>query len=246
MIESKALATITTYNAPALMGNEEFLRDLPAQLDGINPALLIERVKVPAGGGIAWEVTDADGNTDAVKEIVGIIVDNHPANAMWFSEDMSGDNKSPDCQSIDGKTGSMYGPCEHCEYNQFGTGKNGGKLCKNTIQLFILREGDLFPVLVSVPASSIKAWNTYKASRLLAKGRKPSQVITRLTLEKTENKDKIVFSSIVFAMAGQLSSDVAQAVGLYTDQIKPLTRGAAATMIESSPTGPTGDDAERF
>lgn len=227
MTNENALAIITEFQLPAIDDPATYWRELADEMDGINPALLIERVKVPAGGGIAWEITDADGNADTAKEITGVIVDSHPANAMWFTEDMTGDNKNPDCASNDGKIGSVYGDCATCQYNEFGTGKNGGKLCKNTVQVFILRDGAIFPVMISVPASSIKAWNTYKASRLLAKGKKPGDVITRVTLKKSENKDGITFSEIVFNMAGNLDKATAAALRDYAQQIRPLTRVVA-------------------
>ena len=248
MRETRDIATTGSFQLPAIEDPEQFFSELAEDMDGINPALLIERVKVPAGGGIAWEITDADGNADTAKEITGIIIDSHRANAMWHDE-LTGEGKSPDCQSSDGKTGSLYGLCDQCQYNEFGTGRNGGKLCKNTVQVFILPEGRLFPVMVSVPATSIKSWNTYKASRLLAKGKKPHQVITKLTLTKEQNKDGITYSTVTFAIAGTLDKGTSDAVSAYAQQLRPLTRGAGATIEPGAAvdvTLPNDDDEGRF
>ena len=46
--------------------------------------LQLDRIKIPAGGSTAFEIPSADGDdTEMVKEITGVILFNHPANAYY-------------------------------------------------------------------------------------------------------------------------------------------------------------------
>ena len=102
----------------------------------------LDRVKLPAGGGTAFEVPADDGEgTDMVKELRGVILFNHPAYAM-YRDKYAGGNAAPDCSSFDGITGcgNPGGACADCPYNKFGSGDGKSKLCKNKRLLYILRE----------------------------------------------------------------------------------------------------------
>ena len=47
--------------------------------------------------------------------------------------------------------------------------------------LYILREGELFPVALSLPTGSLKTFTNY-VKRQLPKGRKISQIVTKISL----------------------------------------------------------------
>ena len=118
---------------------EEALADEYAGLE-----FSIDRVKLPAGGGTAFEVPAEDGeDTEMVKDITGVILYNHPAFAYYASA-FAGGHAAPDCSSIDGVTGvgTPGGDCRTCPYNKFGSGDGQSKLCKNKRMLYILREGE--------------------------------------------------------------------------------------------------------
>ena len=78
-VKSKELAVATT-GFTALANNnllEEAMTDEYAGLE-----FSIDRVKLPAGGGTAFEVPAEDGeDTEMVKDITGVILYNHPAYA---------------------------------------------------------------------------------------------------------------------------------------------------------------------
>ncbi len=61
----------------AALANMETLNEALAEdCDGLEFSL--DKIKIPAGGGTAFEVpTDEEGETDMVKEIVGVILYNH-------------------------------------------------------------------------------------------------------------------------------------------------------------------------
>ena len=99
---------------------EDVLGDDCAGLD-----FQLDRVKLPAGGGTAFELPSDDGEgTDMVKEIRGVIVYSHPAYA-YYRDKYAGGNNPPDCGSFDGVIGcgNPGGECVRCPYNQFGSGE---------------------------------------------------------------------------------------------------------------------------
>ena len=103
------------------------------ELDGLTPSF--ERIKIPAGGGLAFEVPGDDPDSpDSVKEFKAVILYHHPINC-FYEEEYTGGNNPPDCGSMDGKIGvcSESGEikyCSDCPNNKFGSAKNGGKACK--------------------------------------------------------------------------------------------------------------------
>jgi len=191
-----------------------------------------DRVKIPAGGGLAFEIPGDDPERpESVTEIVGVIVDHHLINAFW-QDKYSGGNAPPDCSSMDGKLGSGNpgGSCKSCPLNQFGSGEGGaGKACQNKHRLYILRSGEFLPLLLSVPATSLRNLDDYAVKRVMAKGRTLHQVITRITLKKDKNSTGIVYSQAQFALAGVLDAESAEALAEYSSAIKAKTRRIAVT-----------------
>ena len=198
--------------------DDDILQSFKEEMDGLG-TMPIDVIKIPSGGGIAFEVPGEDPESpDMAKELVGVIVAHRPQNAYW-QDAYSGDNASPDCFSSDGKTGidSSTGEaksCDTCPFNQYGSAKNAqgqptkGKACKNIHRLYLLQEGAMFPVVINLPPTSIKSFRDYIARRLLLKGKKPSNVVTKITLKKATSGDGITYSQCVFAKAGDLSKDM--------------------------------------
>ena len=93
--EITALATIENF-APAVLDGEAMMEEL----GGLE--LTFDRVKIPSGGGLAFEIPLDDDEVDTVKEIVGVIVDHHRVNAYWPAA-FSGQGQPPACSSMDGK-----------------------------------------------------------------------------------------------------------------------------------------------
>ena len=71
--------------------------------DGIT-ANDLDRVKIPSGGGLAFEVPTLEGG-EMEKSIEGVIVHHQDQNAYWSSPIESGSHMPPDCASRDGKYG---------------------------------------------------------------------------------------------------------------------------------------------
>jgi len=227
-----ALAIIDNINLPALNGDLGAL--VAEEMDGLS--IEFDRVKIPSGGGLAFEVPGDDpDNPETVKEIVGVIVDHHPVNAYW-ADKYSGQNNPPDCSSMDGKTGearetSERRACKSCPHNDWGS-DGVGKACKNMHRVYILREGEMFPLLLTLPPTSLKNFSNYLAKRVVAKGRRSYEVLTKITLKKATNRTGITYSQAAFTLVGVLSKEEAEKVAQYAAGIKPVTRRLAVAPEE--------------
>ena len=226
--EAAALAVIENFELPAVSGNMGAA--LAEEMDGLT--LTFPRVKIPSGGGLAFEVPGDDPeNPDTEKEIVGVIVDHHPVNAYW-ADKYAGANNPPDCASIDGKVGvDLDGnrkPCNSCPMNEWGTAEDGrGKACKNMHRVYILREGEMLPLLLTLPPTSLKNLSDYIALRVVSKGMRSYGVVTKVSLKKAQNAGGISYSQAVFALAGKLAPAQVTAMADYSLGIKSMTRSIA-------------------
>jgi hypothetical protein len=217
--ETKSTALALQNGAGYLaLAASDFTADIGAEMGGLE--LSFEKIKIPSGGGLAFEVPDEDGGTDTVKEVSGVILHHHPV-FMRYDTKYTGGNNPPDCGSFDGTRGegNPGGNCKTCSFNQFGTGENGSKACKNRQRIYLLREGELFPMILSLPTGSLKPFSKFVASQL-SKGRKPSQYVTRFSLRKATNSGGIVYSQTQFKVDRQLTTEEIPLVAAMAEQVK--------------------------
>ncbi len=210
------------------------------ELDGLS--ISFGKVKIPSGGGLNYELPGEDGEPDSVKEFSAVILLQHPLNAYYATE-YKGGNQPPDCAAIDGRhgvkraTGELPAKagwdktstggfvtrvCADCPYNQFDSGKNGGKACQNRRRIYILREGELFPMLLSLPTGSLQEFTRYLTS-LVTKGRKSNSVVTRFALQKATNKGGIEFSRAKFGVDRALTPEEYAHIQRLTEQVRELS-----------------------
>lgn len=172
----------------------------------------LDRIKVPAGGSLSWSIPSLSGEEDA-KEIIGVVIHHRPVRGYW-KEKFAGAKNPPDCHSDDGISGfgSPGGACRKCPLAQYGTAINEkgmpakGQACKQMKFLFVVREGDILPILVVLPPTSLKPVERY-LMRLTSQAAPFYGVVTRLTLERTKSSTGIDFSRVVPAMVGKLDQD---------------------------------------
>jgi len=208
------------YLALADFNLSEALSEELAGLDGG-----FERIKLPAGGSTTFEIPGEEpGETEAIKEFFGVILYHHPLYAYYRDKYVGGTNP-PDCGSYDGITGQGEpgGPCATCPNNQFGSGENGGKACKNRRRIYILREGEILPLLLSLPTGSLKEFSRY-VKRLLARGKKTNSVVTRFSLNKATSVGGIAYSQAQFAVERNLSPEEYALIEPMSEQIKARSR----------------------
>ena len=236
--EAAALAVIENFELPAVSGNMGAA--MAEEMEGLQ--LSFPRVKIPSGGGLAFEVPGDDPeNPDTEKEIIGVIVDHHPVNAYW-ADKYAGGNNPPDCSSMDGKVGMDQDgnrkPCDTCPMNQWGSDQEGrGKACKNMHRVYILREGEMLPLLLTLPPTSLKNLSDYLGLRVITKGLRSYGVITKVSLKKAQNANGINYSQAVFSLAGKLSPEQTKAMAEYSQGIRSITRQLAIQADEYEQTG---------
>jgi hypothetical protein len=203
---------------------------LAEEMDGLD--LTFDRIKIPAGGGLAYEVpSDNPDSPDMVKEFKAVILFSHEGRS-YFREKYTGATTPPDCASRDGKVGVTHDgeikTCADCEYNKFGSGENKGKACKRKRVLYILRAGEAFPIILTAPTCSVDDFGVY-VRRLLSKAIKPSAVVTKFSLKKAQNAGGIAYSQAVFAVDRLLTPEENAVIAPFAEQVKAL-----AQRIESS------------
>ena len=197
-----------------------------SELGGMD--VTFDHVTIPAAGGTAFEVPgEMPGETDMAKEFTGVILYHHPM-FTYYRDHFTGGNNPPDCSSYDGVTGigNPGGSCARCPMNTWGSGENGGKACKNKRRIYVLREGELIPLLLVLPIGSMKEFAVY-IKRLLAKGKKSSGVVTRFSLKKVSNATGVAYSQAQFAVDRMLTPEEIPYIDAMASQIKEFATRVA-------------------
>ena len=236
---SKEIVKTAQYTLVALdEGGSLSPEEIAEELGGEAPKY--PQVKIPSGGGLAFEVPGEDPSSpDVAKQLEGVVVWHHSVNAYWESKDTT--NTPPTCSSIDGQFGLHDGitiPCKECPMNQFGSGEGGkGKACKNMKRLYILTPDSLFPFALTLPPTSIRAWTDYVSS-LLQRGHKACDVVTRVSLAKKENAAGQPYSVAVFSNAGGLDEAVREKARSYRETIRAFVSAGHDVAQELNATAP--------
>lgn len=226
---------VATYDRDALPGLAADVQDVIGALaenlggEAVHVADLT-RIKMPAGGGIAWEVPNLDGEADVQKSLRGVIVYQRTPRTYWATTFEESEGGPPECRSDDGVTGigTPGGDCSSCPLAQFGSGRGNTQACTQQRQFFLLREdGGAFPVILTLPPTSLKAARGYLVS-LAERGKKYRHVITEIGLEKAQSGDGIGYSRATFRFGGDLTADAKAAADAYAAAIEPLLVGTPA------------------
>jgi hypothetical protein len=206
------------------------------ELDGLRPSF--ERVKIPAGGGLAYELPSEDPeNPDTEKEFSAVILYHHPINS-YYKEKFNGSNTPPDCASIDGKIGveSETGECKDCKscpLAKFGSGENGGMACKQKRRMYLIREGEMLPMIMTLPTGSLGEFTKY-VTRLVTKGMKANHVVTKFTLKRAQNSTGINYSQVVCSVERVLSPEEKKNVAAMSEQVKFIAGSVSVAETETA------------
>lgn len=224
---TKEVATVSQNSVMEYGANSVNLAALMAEeMEGLT--LSFDRIKIPAGGGLAYEVpSDNPDNPDMAKEFNAVILYHHPVHA-YYKEKYTGGNTPPDCSSNDGQTGlemetGEVKNCSECEFNKFGSGESGGKACKQRRRLYILRPDEALPVILSIPTCSLSDFSKY-ITRLLSRGNRSNSVVTKFSLKKAQNAGGISFSQAVLAVDRKLTPEEAVIVENLSEQVKAIAK----------------------
>lgn len=225
------------------------LREVMQENMGEGIPFKFERVKMPAGGSLAWQIPSEDGGKPKISEsIEGVVIDHHAINAYWKKK-YTGEKNPPDCASADAITGidqeGKPHSCLICPMNQFGSAppdedgnESKGKACKNIRRVYLIREGEIFPVLVALPPGSLENFNDY-IRRLTGKVKRLTAVKTKITLDEAVNSGGIKFSKAVFVREGDLDKESAKDMSELARYMKPFLRQIGITEDDYA----TGDGA---
>lgn len=199
---------------------------LDEEMQGLN--ITFDRIKVPSGGGLAFEVPgDNPDEPDMAKEFEAVILYHHPV-LSYYKEKYNGSSEAPNCSSIDGicgvdrDTGELHN-CKECQFNKFGSGENGGKACKLKRRVFLLRANEAFPVIFTIPTSSVNDYSKY-IMRLISKNKKPYQVVTKFSLKKDSNKGGITYSKVVLNSSRDLTEEEIASCSNLREQVIGLAK----------------------
>ena len=243
--ENKAMEVATqesSFDLPALTNQEEAMEIMADNLAELGGNLKFDKVKMPSGGGLSFEVINEDGEAEPVKEIIGVVLDHYPINAYWESE-FTGEKNPPDCSSYDSQTGTIMmdgkevgkRACADCPHNQWGTDPKGGKgkACKNMVRVYVLQEGCAFPILVTLPPTSTGNWRDYM-KRLAGRMKSVYGTVTKIKLEKDQSKPNedgkgggITYSKAAFSKADELTREERMAIKAYAAQLRSSMRTVA-------------------
>lgn len=126
---------------------------------------------------------DPFGN--AVEQLEGVMIYKQKTRVLFRK-----DEKQPLCSSLDDVTGSPRIPedgspdpmvdqilaaknsCNRCPHNAWGSAKSDsgkvrrGKACKEMRRVYLLQKGAQLPIQVSLPPTSVKAWDDYCSARM--------------------------------------------------------------------------------
>lgn len=216
--------------------------------EGFSPSDL-DRLKVPSGGGTSWDIPDEDPQ----RHVDGIIIHRQPTRSMWFKGRGEGGEEDgpPDCWSGDAKVGvGAFGPgsesnptgaCETCPMNVFGSsdrGSGNGKACKEQMQLFVLQEGSILPLQISLPPTSLKGFRKYM-TRLASRGKSYYAVLSRFSLEVQKGGGQ-TYSVVVPSKVADLDPEEARAARAFGSTIKTYLDQAAAARASMAEEGEGG------
>lgn len=239
---STAIAASTSpvglVDFPSLMPDSRQLRVIEANLDG-EPIRIgdLTRVTTPAAGATKWTVT-VNGNDETTDEIVGLLVCIAKRGTLWPHDDPS--DKRPVIVSSDLKTGYRVsddlGSLDPAALEKYRTGGRTydwvaidqspefgwhakKRLVKEARILAILREGDVWPILVTVGPGSLGDWVKFQKTL-------PSfhyETIVGLKLKKEKNAGGQPFSMVVPRVVGVVSEAVGEvARRVYTEPLKAM------------------------
>lgn len=234
---SKALTTNSESSyLPVAFDGFDWKDVVKDNLGGQAPgAFDLPRIRIPSGGGMAWTVPTLEGPEPA-KEISGVIIHWQTMRGYWkVPFDQAGGGAPPDCASNDGEIGvgepgvdwaqgeaHAGGTCSTCPLNQFGSGKDKAKACKEVRMLFLLREGDILPVAVPLAPMSIKPCKDYFMGLASEKRRPYHTVETVLQLEQAVSGGNIKYSKAKFGFGRLLTPEETAYVSEYRLNFTPI------------------------
>jgi len=186
--KTEAVAVIDETSYPVLREDAaEFLTEMLAPIGMAE----IPKMKVPSGGGSAWEVPGLGGEADVSKSVdvvIGLLLAKQ--RTYWGRDFEDSEGGPAACRSSDGVTGigSPGGECKVCPKAQWAEEKGGPPPeCSEGATAFFFLPGAALPTVLRIPQQSLQAMKAY-CFELASQRVLYSQVVTRLGLTKEPRK----------------------------------------------------------
>lgn len=209
--------------------------------EGFGPGDL-EKIKVPAGGSVNWEVQE-----ESTKHLDVVILAAQDIR-VFYNKKYSGGNEAPDCMSLDAVTGvcgedapaEITGCCATCPKAVWGSAVDkegnptGGQACKQRKAMLVVQPQDSFPFVLNAPSSSLKNLKKYFGRLVSGHGRPFWGVVTRLGLAKVKSANNVPYSVIEPELVRVLDDDEVDAVRGLRETFVPALEGSAPTGRDDS------------
>ena len=96
--------------------------------------------------------------------------------------------------------------------------------------MYLLRENELFPLILNLPTGSIKNFTKY-VQTLLCRGKRPHQVVTRISLRKAKNGDSPEFSQAVFKCVRALDAEEQKNIDSMIEQVRVFANNLTTASL---------------
>ena len=220
-MNNESLVERNAFIIPEIADSKFSSAELADDMDGLQ--LSFQRAKIPGGGVLQFEMPGDDPeNPDYEATLEGVILFNHSANSYWPAGSEYDDNTPPQCQSVDGKMGygDPGGICETCVNNRFGSDPKGnGQACKNMRMLYLLRSGEMLPIQVSLPPTSIRPYTNFVNSAFLLRGRRVCSGLVQIGLRKVSSNG-FTYSVATFKKLRDFEGEELVRVCAYADSFR--------------------------
>jgi hypothetical protein len=250
---------VKTIDYPALSPESRQAAIIAANLDG-EPMNIQDLVKVPtpAGGGTTWNIDNA-GNVENADEIVGLLVGIGKHGVLWPKDDPSemrpvivtndllvgyrvsdelGDVSASALEKfrIGDRRFDWSAMTNSTEFG-YGSGRNGtGKRLKEARILAILRQGETWPILVTIGPGSLRGWQPFQK-------RLPDfhyACVVGLRLKKEKAAGGQPYSQIVPRLVGTITPEQAEIA--RKTYVEPLRAMFNAPPIGATVVNDLGDE----
>lgn len=247
-----ALATIDTNTYLALADGGEIAEAMAANL-GEGAALKesdLTRIRIPSSGGTHWTIPGLIQD-EVVPSIEGILVYQCCRGVLWAGEEpeegslplmVTNDLKigrlvddNPPQEFLDEIEPHRIGDTDTYNWtdlpqNQWGTGKNGsGKKCKEQRVLFILREVEPLPLVVTIQPGSLKNWQQFIVA-LTKAGIPYWRAAISLSLEKDKSETGVAYSKVVPNLIGTLTREQGDVIrSKFTEAMREVANSSFAS-----------------
>lgn len=184
-------------------------------------------------------VTKPDAPDEPAASIEVIVIKTHPGVAKtYYSKGFSeGSVEKPDCYSNDGVAPAADAQtaqakkCAACPHNQWGSkitedGKKA-KACQDVKRLAVAPAGQVNdPMLIRVPAASLKTWDQY-VDLLKKRGVPPPAVVTKIGFDYTVAHPALTFKPVGF-ITDEMAAEVREV--MESDTVQNIIGGAPAEV----------------